>query len=120
MTKKAKTILAGVLELLRYYKGEDAGEIMLACPLCKAAKKAVGSEFRESYCKACPWHILHGSPLGYFPCFAAEGDVVNKRHHPSREWRKASIKRLTRWAGQIRRGTYDKWVKGGAPWARKA
>jgi hypothetical protein len=97
---QSKKMLGAVEDLLSYYRRKNSGGRM-DCPLCNA------SDPKRS-CDACPWVVLQQKKTD---CIALGIDIVGKRMHPSPQWRTASIRRLTKWVAQIKRGTYERRLK---------
>jgi len=102
LSRQAKRMLAAVINLRKYYRGGYKKQRMENCLLCAATP--------IHSCDDCPWELFEG---GW--CTHIVSDICDKRLYPKARWRTASIKRLTRWIGLIKDGTYDKRLRKAKP-----
>ena len=101
MNAQARKMLIAVEDLLSYYRNKDSGG-RYDCPLCRASGTG---------CDACPWVVLQKG----ISCMDLPFDIVVRRMNPSSQWRATSIRRLTKWVAQIKRGTYERRLKKANP-----
>jgi hypothetical protein len=104
---QSKKMLGAVEDLISYYRRKNSGGRM-DCPLCNATLHS-GPKWG---CDACPWVVLQQKKTD---CMMSGIDIVGKRMRPSPQWRTASIRRLTKWVAQIKRGTYERRLKKARP-----